>query len=76
MEHENMTLEQALEHVKQKRRFIQPNPGFLLQLKELEGYKSSCELCRLRDKPSGENKRTFWYSNFNTKDLLFLQCDQ
>lgn len=36
MQKYKLTFEQAFEHVRQKRKFINPNPGFIRQLKEYE----------------------------------------
>ncbi|CAI2369513.1 unnamed protein product [Moneuplotes crassus] len=65
------TFEEALQFVKEKRRFINPNAGFVKQLQEYEKelLKQRCELCALE-------KTTIWYTKYDTMNFKFLLCDQ
>jgi hypothetical protein len=65
MKTRKLTAEQALETIREVRD-VQPNPGFLRQLKQYEEI-LSCELCRLE-------RTTDWY--IETPDYVVIACDQ
>lgn len=59
-----ISLSDALDIIKKARR-VNPNPGFMIQLKQWE--KMNCELCQLE-------KRTEWL--LETEDIVCVLCDQ
>ncbi len=69
MRRRGMSLAKAFAVVKHAREFINPNPGFVMQLQDFEREMKTCELCRLEP-------RTESLAQFNTDDFSVVLCDQ